>query len=208
MTDPRQPAVLFVCQTNGGKSQMAAGLMRLVAGEEVEISSAGTKAGGSLNALSAEVLLDLGADIRTEHPTQLTEEAMRQAGHVVILGTNAQVDPVDGVTVERCGSCVGFFLEAGELEAFTGRALPALQLAARDGQNARMQPATPASLEFACSGCGKRLTRSTGLPSRGGLTCVACAPQVHPVVEPESHALEVFEVPLELLGGILEVFDW
>ena len=101
MTDARKPAVLFVCQTNGGKSQMAAGLMRLVAGEEVEISSAGTKAGDRLNALSAEVLLDLGADIRAEHPTQLTEEAMRQAGHVVILGTNAQVDPVEGVTVER-----------------------------------------------------------------------------------------------------------
>jgi arsenate-mycothiol transferase len=101
VTDASKPAVLFVCQTNGGKSQMAAGLMRLVAGEEVEISSAGTKAGGSVNELSAEVLLDLGADIRAEHPTQLTEEAVRAAGHVVVLGTNAQVEPVEGVTIER-----------------------------------------------------------------------------------------------------------
>lgn len=96
----RKPAVLFVCQKNGGKSQMAAGLMRLEAGEAVEVSSAGTKPGEKINALSAEVLLDLGVDIRGEKPKQLTEESMRAAGLVVVLGTDAKVDPVDGVTVE------------------------------------------------------------------------------------------------------------
>ena len=53
---------------------MAAGLTRLSRRRGGDLS-AGTRAGGSVNELSAEVLLDLGADIRAEHPTELTEEA-------------------------------------------------------------------------------------------------------------------------------------
>jgi arsenate-mycothiol transferase len=96
-----KPAVLFVCRKNGGKSQMAAGLMRLEAGDSVDVSSAGTQPGTEINALSAEVLLELGADIRNEHPTALTKDSMRRAGLVVVLGAEAQVDPVDGVRIER-----------------------------------------------------------------------------------------------------------
>ncbi|MFB0833760.1 arsenate-mycothiol transferase ArsC [Arthrobacter halodurans] len=100
MSTSAKPAVLFVCQKNGGKSQMAAGLMRLEAGDAIDVSSAGTKPGAAINALSAEVLLDLGVDIRNERPTQLTAESMRRAGLVVVLGTEAKVDPVDGVPIE------------------------------------------------------------------------------------------------------------
>lgn len=100
MSTPTKPAVLFVCKKNGGKSQMAAGLMRLEAGDAIDVSSAGTKPGAAINGLSAEVLLDLGVDIGSERPTQLTEEGMRRAGLVVVLGTEATVDPVDGVRVE------------------------------------------------------------------------------------------------------------
>ena len=95
-----RPAVLFVCQKNGGKSQMAAGLMKLETGDAVDVSSAGTKPGDAVNALSADVLLDLGVDIRNEYPTQLTEAIMRRAGLVVVLGTEAKVPGVDGVAVE------------------------------------------------------------------------------------------------------------
>ncbi|GAA1142056.1 low molecular weight phosphatase family protein [Nesterenkonia lutea] len=100
------PAVLFVCVKNGGKSQMAAGLLRhdlAVAGEEgaVLVSSAGTQPGSEINALSAEVLQDIGADITGETPTQLTPEAMREAGHVVLIGAEAEVPDLDGVEVER-----------------------------------------------------------------------------------------------------------
>ncbi|GAA3710585.1 low molecular weight phosphatase family protein [Zhihengliuella alba] len=95
------PAVLFVCSKNGGKSQMAAGLMRLEAGDAVVVESAGTQPGAAINALSAEVLLDLGVDIRDEQPKALTEEAMRRTGLVVVLGGEAQVDPVEGVALER-----------------------------------------------------------------------------------------------------------
>lgn len=100
------PGVLFVCVRNGGKSQMAAGLMRrelAEAGAEgsILVSSAGTDPGSSINTLSADVLHDLGADITGETPTPVTPEAMREAGLVVVIGAEAQVDPPAGVTVER-----------------------------------------------------------------------------------------------------------
>ncbi|MBV1778760.1 low molecular weight phosphatase family protein [Paeniglutamicibacter sp. ABSL32-1] len=97
---PRNPAVLFVCVKNGGKSQMAAGLMRLEAGNDVTVSSAGTRPGAAINALSAEVLADLGVDISAERSKALTEEHMREAGLVVVLGAEAKVPALDGVRVE------------------------------------------------------------------------------------------------------------
>lgn len=95
-----QPAVLFVCAKNGGKSQMAAGLMKLEAGDDISVTSAGTKPGAAINALSAEVLADLGIDISAEKPKALTEENMRAAGLVVVLGTEAKVPALDGVRIE------------------------------------------------------------------------------------------------------------
>ncbi|WP_120003833.1 low molecular weight phosphatase family protein [Nesterenkonia muleiensis] len=98
--------VLFVCVKNRGKSQMAAGLFERELAEAgrpdaVRVSSAGTQAGTTINALSAEVLAELGVNISGRRPTQLTEEAMRDAGLVVVLGAEAQVPDVYGVTVER-----------------------------------------------------------------------------------------------------------
>lgn len=95
-----RPAVLFVCVKNGGKSQMAAALMKHEAGDAVAASSAGTHPGTAVNALSAEALLDLGIDISAERPKPLTEEDMRKAGLVVVLGREAKVPAVDGVSVE------------------------------------------------------------------------------------------------------------
>lgn len=99
-TPDQHPAVLFVCSKNGGKSQMAAGLMNLEAGETITVTSAGTKPGEAINALSAEVLMDLGVDINAEKPKALTEENMKAAGLVIVLGTEAKVPAVDGVQVE------------------------------------------------------------------------------------------------------------
>ena len=53
MTTSSTPSVLFVCVKNGGKSQMAAGLMRHLAGDTVTVYSAGTKPGGAVNDLRA-----------------------------------------------------------------------------------------------------------------------------------------------------------
>lgn len=99
-TPDQHPAVLFVCSKNSGKSQMAAGLMNLEAGETITVTSAGTKPGEAINALSAEVLMDLGVDINAEKPKALTEENMKAAGLVIVLGTEAKVPAVDGVQVE------------------------------------------------------------------------------------------------------------
>ena len=95
-----KPTVLFVCVKNGGKSQMAAGLMRQAAGDAVTVDSAGTKAGDELNALSVESLAEAGMDISVERPKQLTDDLVRAADLVVVLGGEAKVDPVDGTPVE------------------------------------------------------------------------------------------------------------
>ena len=94
------PSVLFVCSKNGGKSQIAAGYLRKDAGDSIAVSSAGTKPGTSINELAADVLAGQGVDIRGEHHRQLTEADMRAASVVVVLGTEAKVPDLPGVTVE------------------------------------------------------------------------------------------------------------
>ncbi|MHA7208540.1 arsenate-mycothiol transferase ArsC [Arthrobacter sp. MDT1-65] len=95
------PSVLFVCVKNGGKSQMAAGLMDKVAGGSVTTASAGTMPGSAVNALSAEVLAEVGVDISRNVPRRITAEDQDQADVVVILGAEAQVDEVPGTLYER-----------------------------------------------------------------------------------------------------------
>ena len=98
------PHVLFVCVKNGGKSQMAAGLMRHAMaadpGAPVDVSSAGTRAGSGLNAQSVQSLSELGVDISDQHPTQLTDGMVAAADLVVVLGDEAHVEPADGTPVE------------------------------------------------------------------------------------------------------------
>ncbi|MDQ1181638.1 low molecular weight phosphatase family protein [Rhodococcus sp. SORGH_AS_0301] len=94
----RKPSVLFVCVKNGGKSQMAAGLMRTVAGDDVEVHSAGTAPGSAVNALAAESLREVGVDLTGEHPKPIDPDLMSRMDYVVTLGTEATVDPVEGPT--------------------------------------------------------------------------------------------------------------
>ncbi|OZF37467.1 low molecular weight phosphatase family protein [Rhodococcus sp. 14-2483-1-2] len=95
------PSVLFVCVKNGGKSQMAAGLMRKAAGDSVEVHSAGTKPGGAVNALSAESLLEVGVDLSGEAPKSIDPDLLVRMDYVVTLGSEAHVEPVDGPTFEN-----------------------------------------------------------------------------------------------------------
>ncbi|MEW1932053.1 low molecular weight phosphatase family protein [Rhodococcus sp. NPDC079359] len=95
------PSVLFVCVKNGGKSQMAAGLMRKAAGDSVEVHSAGTKPGGAVNALSAESLLEVGVDLSGEAPKPIDPDLLARMDYVVTLGSEAHVEPVDGPTFEN-----------------------------------------------------------------------------------------------------------
>jgi protein-tyrosine-phosphatase len=92
-----RPSVLFVCSKNGGKSQMAAALMRHVAGDAIEVHSAGTKPGTSINAESAAAIAEVGADMSAETPQPIDMGLLRRVDRVVVLGTEAVVDPVVGM---------------------------------------------------------------------------------------------------------------
>lgn len=97
----QKPSVLFVCVKNGGKSQMAAGLMRQLAGGEIDVYSAGTAPGVTVNALSAESLREVGIDISMEKPKPIDAQVVRQVDVVVTLGREAHVEPVAGTRFEN-----------------------------------------------------------------------------------------------------------
>ena len=96
----KTPAVLFVCSKNGGKSQLAAGLMNQLAGGTVTVYSAGTRPGTSLNAQAVESLAELGIDITGEHPKPVTGEVLDADDAVIVLGTEAKLEPLAGALFE------------------------------------------------------------------------------------------------------------
>lgn len=85
-------SVLFVCVSNAGKSVMAAGLMRQIAGPHIRVTSAGTHAKGEVNQQSVQALAEVGIDISDHQPTQLTDQMLDEADLVVIVGTQAHLD--------------------------------------------------------------------------------------------------------------------
>jgi arsenate-mycothiol transferase len=92
---------LFVCVKNGGKSQMAAGLMRQLAGDTVDVHSAGTAPGTAVNDLSAQALLEVGVDITAEVPRPVDYALARDVDVVITLGREARLDPLPGPRVEN-----------------------------------------------------------------------------------------------------------
>lgn len=97
---PDRPSVLFVCIKNGGKSQMAGALMRLEAGDAVDVHTAGTKPGSSLNAQSVEALAEVGADVDGEFAKAIDPALLARADRVVVLGSEAVLEPVPGMRAE------------------------------------------------------------------------------------------------------------
>ena len=96
----KTPSVLFVCSKNGGKSQLAAGLMNQVANGTVTVHSAGTKPGKSLNPQSVDALAELGIDITGEHPKPVTDEVLDAVDVVIVLGNEAKVQAPEGKRLE------------------------------------------------------------------------------------------------------------
>jgi len=102
MTDAvNKPSVLFVCVKNAGKSQMAAGLMSKIAGDAVQVYSAGTKPGTAVNTLSAEVLSEVGVDITDQTPKPMDPRIVQDVDVVVTLGREAHIEPVPGTQFEN-----------------------------------------------------------------------------------------------------------
>ncbi len=81
-----KPAVLFVCVHNAGRSQMAAGFMRELAGDRVEVLSAGSAPKDSINPIAVEAMKEVGIDISNQQPKILTTEAVFESEAVITMG--------------------------------------------------------------------------------------------------------------------------
>jgi protein-tyrosine-phosphatase len=81
-----KPAVLFLCVHNAGRSQMAAGWLRHLAGDEVEVFSGGSEPGSGVNRVAVEAMKEVGIDIAAEFPRPWTDEIVRAADVVVTMG--------------------------------------------------------------------------------------------------------------------------
>jgi arsenate-mycothiol transferase len=80
---------------------MAAGLMRKLAANTVQVYSAGTKPGDAINSLSAQSLAEVGVDITGETPKPIEPQLLRDVDVVITLGREADVDPPPGTRFER-----------------------------------------------------------------------------------------------------------
>ncbi|MDN3477480.1 arsenate reductase ArsC [Curtobacterium sp. APC 4022] len=82
----RRPAVLFVCVHNAGRSQMAAGFLRAIAGDRVDVFSAGSEPADQVNQVAVAAMHEVGIDIVGQTPAILTTDAVRHADVVVTMG--------------------------------------------------------------------------------------------------------------------------
>ncbi|MER7050928.1 MULTISPECIES: arsenate reductase ArsC [unclassified Streptomyces] len=79
-------SVLFVCVHNAGRSQMAAGFLRHLAGDRVEVRSAGSVPGDRVNPAAVEAMREAGVDIAGARPRILTTEAVQASDYVITMG--------------------------------------------------------------------------------------------------------------------------
>ena len=79
-------SVLFVCVHNAGRSQMAAGYLQHLAGGRVEVRSAGSAPGNSVNPAAVAAMAEEGIDISAATPKILTDEAVEASDYVITMG--------------------------------------------------------------------------------------------------------------------------
>jgi len=82
----KKPTVIFVCVHNAGRSQMAAGFMRQLAGDKVEVLSAGSEPKDSINPIAVQAMAEVGIDIAHQQPKILTPEAVMESDAVITMG--------------------------------------------------------------------------------------------------------------------------
>ncbi|MFZ0157762.1 MAG: arsenate reductase ArsC [Kineosporiaceae bacterium] len=80
------PSVLFVCIHNAGRSQMAAGWLAHLAGDAIEVRSAGTAPADQVNPAAVEAMREVGIDITAATPKVLTGEAVQVSDVVITMG--------------------------------------------------------------------------------------------------------------------------
>ncbi|CAB4576619.1 MAG: heat-shock protein HtpX [Actinobacteria bacterium] len=86
MTNENKKTILFVCVHNAGRSQMAAGFMRTLGGDRVEVLSAGSAPKDSINPIAVEAMAELGIDIADQQPKILTPESVQASDVVITMG--------------------------------------------------------------------------------------------------------------------------
>ncbi len=80
------PSVLFVCVHNAGRSQMAAGLLAELAGDRIEVRSAGTQPAEQINPAAVAAMAEIGIDITAAAPKVLTADAVETSDVVITMG--------------------------------------------------------------------------------------------------------------------------
>jgi len=122
-----QPEVLFVCVHNAGRSQMAAGLVKLRSGGNIHSRSAGSAPGDEINPAVVDAMAELGIDMSEEFPKPLTDEFVRAADVVITMGCG-----------DACPIYPGKRYEDWELEDPTGKDLATVRRI-RDQIDSRVQ---------------------------------------------------------------------
>ena len=80
------PSVLFICVHNAGRSQMAAGLLSHLAGDRIEVRSAGTQPADQINPAAVAAMAEIGIDITAATPKVLTPESVETSDVVITMG--------------------------------------------------------------------------------------------------------------------------
>jgi arsenate reductase len=86
MPSTSRPTVLFVCIHNAGRSQMAAGFLSHLAGDRIDVRSAGSEPGNAINPIAVAAMAEVGIDISANRPKILTTESVQTADVVITMG--------------------------------------------------------------------------------------------------------------------------
>ena len=81
-----RPSVLFVCVHNAGRSQMAAGYLTHLAGNKIDVRSAGSEPADEINPVAISAMAEEGIDIAAEQPKILTADAVKASDVVITMG--------------------------------------------------------------------------------------------------------------------------
>jgi arsenate reductase len=122
-----RPTVLFVCVHNAGRSQMAAGWLQHLAGDTVDVLSAGSQPAESVNPVAVEAMAEEGIDIWARQPKVLTDSAVQAADVVITMGCG-----------DECPFHPGRRYEDWELDDPAGQGIEAVR-AIRDEIRRRVQ---------------------------------------------------------------------
>jgi protein-tyrosine-phosphatase len=82
----KKATVLFVCVHNAGRSQMAAGYLQHLAGDRIQVLSAGTEPKDQVNPSAVAAMAEEGIDIGANQPKVLTDEAVQDSDYVITMG--------------------------------------------------------------------------------------------------------------------------